>query len=192
MWCKKCCAKERESKQWRVAKQEKTACQGQIGHSAATLALNGPVASIQSGVLSVLLLTSPPPTVFGTLHTPPVSSLLLWLDLRGWPPLLCRLHHQDPFLTEGSQSCSWSRKPSWAVWLFTLRGRGFFFFFLKIKRMFLPLWRPPVRLPIAVKSSGSSLANLLLDYGAKDTLTTSNRHIHTLTHTHTHNILPRP
>ena len=53
---------------------------------------------------------------------------------------------------------------------------------------------PPVRLPIAVKSSGSSLANLLLDYGAKDTLMTSNRHTHSHTHTHTHahNILPRP
>lgn len=49
-----------------------------------------------------------------------------------------------------------------------------------------PLWCPPVWLPIAVKSSGSSLANLLLDYGAKDTLMTSNRHVHTHTGTNTH------
>lgn len=34
-------------------------------------------------------------------------------------------------------------------------------------------------------ATGSSAANLLLLYGAKDTLTTSNRHKHTLTHTHT-------
>lgn len=65
-------------------------------------------------------------------------------------------------------------------------------YFLVDKRTLLPLWCPPVCLPIAVKSSGSSLANLLLDYGAKGTLTTSNRHIHILAHTHTHNILPRP
>lgn len=175
----------------------KTACQGQIVHSVAILFSDRPPASIQSGEQSLLLLTSPPPTVFGTLHTPPVSSLLLWLDLRGWPPLLCHLHHQDQFLTGGSQSCSWARKPSWVVCLFySTRTENIYVG----KRMLLPLWCPPVRLPIAVKSSGSSLANLLLDYGAKDTLTTSNRHIHILTHTHTtfclgHNldlILPAP
>ena len=111
-------------KQWRIANAEGENSSSRSDYtlcSHAGFSRWGPMASIQSGQL--LLLTSPPPTVFGTLHTPLVSSLLLWLDLRGWPPLLCHLHHQDPFLTGGSQSCSWSRKPSWAVWLFTLRER---------------------------------------------------------------------
>lgn len=116
------------------------------------------------------LLTSPPPTVSGTLHTPLGSSLQLWLDRRGWPPPLCRLHHQNPFLTGGSPSCSSAGKPSRAVWLFTSVVNRFF---------------RCLHAPVAVKSTGSSAANLLLHYGAKDTLTTSNRHKHTLTHTHT-------
>lgn len=104
--------------------KQNTARQGQIAQSAAILFLVGPWQPLRKkqGVPSMLLLTFPPPTVFGTLHTPRVSSLRLWQDLRGWPPLLCHLHRQDPFLTGGSQSCSWSRKPSSVLGLFTLYG----------------------------------------------------------------------